>query len=883
MQHEPEGRLSGQRPTPRLDATGKLLRHLSENGRVTAATRRGKRPDLFQYLEVWYKRKRRHSLLEYLSPADYEEQHVSRGCRWQLNPPSANSGKPNSQLVQHHQKGRSMLRRKKGGPTTRVVYPLFPAQLVLGVVVLLTLSVNQLATAAEQGEPPAWKVAEELNLIPTPQQITLGEQRYAAEEFHIVRPADARLASTGAEEINRRIESLGGKRLPVRSHLGAGPAIILATCTSELGQRFADEVNLSPELPGEQGYVIETIMHEGRPVVLALGSDDQGTLYAAITLRRLIRPAEAGPQLQTAVVRDAPAFKRRSIGKLWVFHEPHPERYIRWLARHKINYINIRGSWIYNSTGEERKRAVQGVRQLTEIAHDYGITCKMGFMTHLQEVITDEEWEKYGGVKRRGGDRWFSWSALPVHRRKAEKIARFVKDTDLDYVSMHVVDGGGYEDPEGWSQRSERTREMYGDDHARATAKMVNIYREVLNKVHPKAEFEVVPYPYHFQFAVPNFAEKVEQFMGTMPAFWWTRRVRKLAKDPALARRMARELKNHHRKLEERLPDNVLITFREGGAAEFAGAAHLWKDHPLDIWSYLYRTRAWRGMWEPQNRLIKTWYRPNYRDMFYNAQIPYGRGAVRKLTWSAAGAEYTWNTDVPDAEASFTVAKRYYDVGVRNATEYQKKSLIPRVVHRLWGEEGEAFAGLLKNNVSFYYLDDPEEMIGRRSQERFLDPYRYYEEQVRAVQQAQEKINALIARIDAGNARGVYGNFHNEPLRYEHAMNLYWTTNMAAIKGQVQWAWRRAQGLAEQNRITEATYVLEKLLEQMPHLHEQVEKVQSRVKNDPKLQWSPEKDAYRWSGEGFRDLNLHEYEEAVQQQVHKLEMGTQQVPDTMVD
>ena len=41
-------------------------------------TRKEAQADLFQYLEVWYNRKRRHSSLEYLSPADYEEQHVAQ-------------------------------------------------------------------------------------------------------------------------------------------------------------------------------------------------------------------------------------------------------------------------------------------------------------------------------------------------------------------------------------------------------------------------------------------------------------------------------------------------------------------------------------------------------------------------------------------------------------------------------------------------------------------------------------------------------------------------------------------------------------------------------------------------------------------------------------
>jgi len=41
-------------------------------------TRAEARADLFQYIEVWYNRKRRHSSLGYLSPVDYETQGVVR-------------------------------------------------------------------------------------------------------------------------------------------------------------------------------------------------------------------------------------------------------------------------------------------------------------------------------------------------------------------------------------------------------------------------------------------------------------------------------------------------------------------------------------------------------------------------------------------------------------------------------------------------------------------------------------------------------------------------------------------------------------------------------------------------------------------------------------
>ena len=58
------------------------------------ATREGTRQEIFNYIEVWYNRKRQHSSLGYVSPNDFEEQaqkHKRR--RFLLNQVSMKSGK----------------------------------------------------------------------------------------------------------------------------------------------------------------------------------------------------------------------------------------------------------------------------------------------------------------------------------------------------------------------------------------------------------------------------------------------------------------------------------------------------------------------------------------------------------------------------------------------------------------------------------------------------------------------------------------------------------------------------------------------------------------------------------------------------------------------
>ena len=65
---EPERRLLGQ------GAHGELLRELKSESlhRYDFATRDGARQEIFEYIEVFYNRKRRHSALGYLSPAEFE-------------------------------------------------------------------------------------------------------------------------------------------------------------------------------------------------------------------------------------------------------------------------------------------------------------------------------------------------------------------------------------------------------------------------------------------------------------------------------------------------------------------------------------------------------------------------------------------------------------------------------------------------------------------------------------------------------------------------------------------------------------------------------------------------------------------------------------------
>ncbi|MEA3401164.1 MAG: glycoside hydrolase family 20 zincin-like fold domain-containing protein [Armatimonadota bacterium] len=251
---------------------------------------------------------------------------------------------------------------------------------VAPIVAALALVGSSLAPRAQR---PV-RIADELDILPTPREIVLTGDRLPLAGWSISAAEGVTLAQTGADEVNERIAALGADALQVRSELGAGNTIIVAPCTHALARDLASELHVSPDDPGEQGYVIAPVPRDGRMIIAAIGSDGLGTLYACMTLRQMIQPGEAGPELAGARVRDWPMFKRRCFGCIEILddspegieddeerlaayaeeYEPH----IRFLARNKINFVNSRGYW-----GGLEDPQLEAYGAASEFAARYGI------------------------------------------------------------------------------------------------------------------------------------------------------------------------------------------------------------------------------------------------------------------------------------------------------------------------------------------------------------------------------------------------------------------------------------------------------------------------------------------------------------------------------
>lgn len=710
-----------------------------------------------------------------------------------------------------------------------------------------------------QNDAPAWQIASALDLVPTPRHISLTGNRHSLKGWQMV--AGPGLASKGAEIMDERLRELGHSPLERSNSPSSSPGtILLVPQDHPLVQPFIAELATPREtappasletstapfhgqLPkelGEQGYIIRFVRRGKGYVVLAMGADELGTLYAAQTLAHLVQPAPSDsasdvPELLEASVTDWPAFTRRCIGMIgggggiarWqgdpdpvagYLDEVRPQ--IEWLARHKINYT-VLGGGPPHSHRDEARRAV------ARLAAEYGIRLRQTFGTSINDAIEPAEWTDC--VTR--GTSKFCWSAHEAHRRRARRLAQEAASHGLGLFCLHVTDAGGLIDPEGWSNRCERCRQTYGDDYVQATADLFLTYYEALKEEAPDCAFEAVVYPYHYQWAVVDFPTAI----GPDAA---ARRFPSEGFLQGLATPKAREevrerLSNNFRALADRLPDEILITFREAGRDELEAATRLWGDHPLNAWVYLNRNHGWQGLWEPQARFIPSWYRGHSQDALYHAGLGYS-GNLPHIR-AAAAAEYAWNVDVPDASTEFTIASRFYEVGGRRPTAYQSHFLIPRILRRMWGDDWQAFRTLFEHNLSMAYVADPLKTTNHNNDgEATCDPHVFLAEQADLFALARDELTAYVAAMDAEPSRADAMQ-HTNPLGYQSALYLYEMVHLAAAKAEIEASIVEGMHLARSGLVEQAKERLYTLRARLPQIDDELNQVKARIASDPRL------------------------------------------------
>ncbi len=686
-----------------------------------------------------------------------------------------------------------------------------------------------MASAAMADEP--WEVAEELDLVPTPQQISLDGESVDLTDWKIVVARDNEMAEVGADEINSRIEQLGGEALATGAAVPQdGGAIVIGPCTDASVALLVDElgIEISADDPGPQGYVIETAVRGAQPVIICAGSDELGALYAAVTLRHMIQQRNGGIVALSGSVRDWPDYLWRCNGRAnfrdirsaWNTENPEAlenkvaalKRQVDTFLRMKVNHLHGR---LANLAGDETLRAAQ--EEVITYAAVRGVHLHDVSGTNLNSVLTDEQKQQAFEPRK---NRFYWWSALDVHRERARSLAEGFAETKTALTALHPVDSGAYVDPERWSQRPESDRERYGDDRAEASIEQFKLYFEIFREIAPDTMIEAVSYPYHYQFTLPDFPEKFEE-MNVFPYRNWWRAI----EDEEHAREVRQRLMDYHCRVAEALADDVFITFREASREVFLGCADLYPGHPIDIWTYPETYDGWHGTFFPQARYAKSFIREDHDDYFFMAS-----GASRGRDPEAcymAHAEYLWNSDVPDGAADFTVKSRLYDVG-GHVTDYQRESLAPRIARRLYGEAAEALAEVLAANISYNYVAMPGNVMSPRGEDDD-DTYRHMADQAENMERLFADLEALMDRVDEGEIAGPTADDIRDDEAYKWVLFYYKYTGIGAAKARLEAATAEVRSLAEAGERQQAVEIARAALDSLDEMAQQVVGIHQRV------------------------------------------------------
>ncbi|WP_409976720.1 alpha-glucuronidase family glycosyl hydrolase [Xanthomonas graminis] len=128
--------------------------------------------------------------------------------------------------------------------------------------------------------------------------------RAAATE--LVAGADTPMQRAARDELRRGLGGLLGAAPPLAASADRAGAIVLGTpATPAIARLRLDTRGL-----GEEGYLIRSVVVDGRPLTAIVGGGERGALYAAFRFLRLLQTGQAPAPL---ALRDAPRVKLRVL------------------------------------------------------------------------------------------------------------------------------------------------------------------------------------------------------------------------------------------------------------------------------------------------------------------------------------------------------------------------------------------------------------------------------------------------------------------------------------------------------------------------------------------------------------------------------------------
>ncbi len=563
----------------------------------------------------------------------------------------------------------------------------------------------------------AW---QELDLVPMPKEIRLTDEWVEMDPQKVALLVGSKATETsrrGAEWINRRIEALGGKPLPIFEEgapEAAGRTLVVIGTRSDNSLIEAaaarGDLQVAKGKPGLAGY---QITRSGQELRLA-GADEQGVLYACITLGELLEPGPM-PRARICEVRDWPDFHNLTLmpgakgtsrfaaavalRRALADKSASPQLREACLAefRQTLEYMLRRKMPTYfvqsQSVGGERglfamhPYARETLRLCLEMGREWGVRSFyysaepfVGLQAELPNVdpalLVQDSYQRSGRYK----DWVRSWSMDEERRQHARRLAKVVREIGFDIFGFHDTDNGLPENPAQWDFRGDADRKRWGDDYGAATINAHRIYLEELLRENPRMEIHFTLMPYNIRI------------FGNQPPLMpgWT------AQSVNALREKTFTL---WRRFDEAFPKEIVsFCIREASPDAARNFRENMPGRPLLLWwgmggtTFFNNSPAWLG----------TFFTGNPGDIVFTGQDYIGHGTVPLLNF--AMREYSWNKAAPGS-APFPPG---YDVlnEARNQTDTDTfRVVLPRLVRNYFGREiSPEVMVAMEQNISPYVI-----------------------------------------------------------------------------------------------------------------------------------------------------------------------------------
>ncbi len=568
---------------------------------------------------------------------------------------------------------------------------------IISTAVLVTCLHGWGAAAGTHPVPPA-SAANIFDIIPSPKELKVEPGKAVLSGIEkaraiIVVGAESRKSMIAAGEINDKIVSLGGQALAVikdrnmaRGENAEQNLILVGglgenTLLSEYREKHG--IGITPDNPGEQGYIIRFLKESGRDVAILAGSDPQGALYAAVTFRKLLTREEETIVAQRVSIRDWPDFKNRYL----LFPTPFPEHIgdspsilkncADWLLRHKINMAtSFRGG--YRSRDDFEKTLSAEIRSWDGYLRERGIKL---VLTTAPGIAYKTDRAKYPDAVpydevRYVGRVYFCWSRDEHMANMARNIGQVIRDRGIDYLMLHSPDGSNEE----FHDRCQLCKKKYRDDERHlADANMYRIFEKHARAANPDIKLVYIMRPYAPREMSADVFREWERY----------------------------DYEGYIKKMEPLFPKDVIVCSREGRRKTVEEFRRLYSRslcHYIE-WSVhgLGGGFTNRPIFSSACRTFRTSYFDDANDILMSVSDDF------EPLKSAGAAEFAWNVNAPGAEDY----QHQYDT-VKDGREPAEilDHLVPRACNDFWGREiGPFMAKVYQGNTNKVFIRHPEKAV----------------------------------------------------------------------------------------------------------------------------------------------------------------------------